>query len=89
MVALNVRSWVRCLVRSMVGLWLGFKIVKHLYIGDFPRETVRSLKNREITATKQLVPMLGINCSHVGNYHYQPQAIQRVSTTDLPDPTDD
>ena len=41
------------------------------------------------TATKQLVPMLGTKHSHVGNYHYQPQAIQRVSTTDLPDPSDD
>ena len=43
----------------------------------------------KITATKQLIPMLGTLYSHVGNYHYQPQAIQRVSTTDLPDPSDD
>ena len=53
------------------------------------------------TATKQFIPMLGTKHSHVGNCHHQslmlanqilldvsPQAIQRVSTTDLPDPTD-
>ena len=55
----------------------------------------------KITATKQFIPMLGTKHSHVGNFHHQclmlanqilldvsPQAIQRVSTTDLPDPTD-
>ena len=53
------------------------------------------------TATKQFIPMLGTLYSHVGNSHHQClmlanqilldvslQAIQRVSTTDLPDPTD-
>ena len=55
----------------------------------------------KITATKQFIPMLGTKHSHVGNSHHQclmlanqilldvsPQAIQRVSTTDLPNPTD-
>ena len=55
----------------------------------------------KITATKQLIPMLGTKHSHVGNFHHQclmlanqillnvsPQAIQRVSHTDPTDPTD-
>ena len=81
---------------------LGLKIVKHLYIGHFSVKLLGLCKNHKIiTATKQFIPMLGTLYSHVGNCHHQClmlanqilldvslQAIQRVSHTDLTDPTD-